>query len=312
MMNGAPSSRTKAMIEIETTAAALAPNSAQEQNKMISRIEDRNSKQRNSQSQNSLAGACSVLLMLLAGQPGVAQQNASVKPAAAATASVHPAATVAANSAEKKSEAEAPGKSLDGTIKVHGHWVINVRNPDGTVADHREFENSLAIDQGGDAFLIGLLAGYYVPGDFGIEIDGVACHYACGIVTSPSTWPGLDLCQVGDDAPGHCSTTLSYNAVLAPSTGSTSFILSGSILAPDVGTLVEVRTFFNACNAVNGYHPVAPIVAPPGPSTVPPSDCHGTTATALVGYLTVTGAFTPVQITIPGQNIEVTVTITFA
>lgn len=277
---------------------------------MISRINNRNWKLRNSQSQNSLAGACGVLLMLLTGQVGVAQQSAPVKPAAAAT--THSAATVASNSAEKKGEAEAPGKSLDGTIKVHGHWVINVRNSDGTLADHRDFENSLAISNGGDAFLIGLLAGYYVPGDFGIEVLGAACHFSCGIVQSISTWPGLDLCQVGTDAPGHCSTTLSYNAVLAPTTGSTSFILSGSVLAPDVGTLTQVRTLFNACNAVNGYKPGAPIVAPAGPSTVPPIDCHGATATALVGYLTITGAFTPLQITVPGQNIEVTVTITFA
>jgi hypothetical protein len=279
---------------------------------MISKIKHRNSKQRNADSWKSLAGACGVLLMLFAAQVGVAQQSAPGKPAAAATSGAYPAAAAAASSTAEKKEAEAPGKSLDGTIKVHGHWVINVRNPDGTVADHRDFENSLAINSGGDAFLIGLLAGYYVPGDFGIEIDGAACHYACGIVQSPTTWPGLDLCQVGDDAPGHCSTTLTYNAVLAPSTGSTSFILSGSVLAPDVGTLTQVRTLFNACNAINGYHPVAPIVAPPGPSTVPPSDCHGTTATALVGYLTVTGAFTPLQITAAGQNIEVTVTITFA
>jgi hypothetical protein len=291
------------MIEIEA---------AQEQNEMIHSIKHRNWKQRNSQSKSSLSGAWAVLLTLFAGQVGLAQQSTPEKPAATVTPGVHSAATVAANSAEKKSETEAPGKSLDGSIKVHGHWLINVRNPDGTLADHREFENSLAIDQGGDAFLIGLLAGYYVPGDFGIEIDGVACHYACGIVVSPTTWPGLDLCAVGDDAPGHCSTTLTYKAVLAPSTGSTSFILSGSVLAPDVGTLILVRTLFNACNAVNRYRPVAPIIAPAGPSTVPPIDCHGSTATALVGYLTITGAFTPVQITAPGQNIEVTVTITFA
>jgi hypothetical protein len=279
---------------------------------MISRIKHRNWKQRNSRSQNSLAGAWAVLLMLLAGQVGVAQQSAPGKPPAAATGGIHSAATVAASSTAVKKEAEAPGKSLDGSIKVHGHWLINVRNPDGTLADHREFENSLAINSGGDAFLIGLLAGYYVPGDFGIEIDGNACHYACGIVTSPTTWPGLDLCEAGDDAPGHCSATLTYSAVLAPSTGSTSFTMSGSVLAPDTGTLTQVRTLFNACNAVNGYTVGAPIVAPAGPSTVPPINCHGTTATALFGYLTVTGAFTPLQITAVGQNIEVTVTITFA
>jgi len=287
------------MTEIETV---------QEQDEMIHSIEYRNRKQRNAQSQSSLAGACGVLLMLLAGQVSVAQQSASVKPAAAATDSVRPApaaANSAAQPAGKKSEAEAPGKSLDGTIKVHGHWVINVRNPDGTVADHRDFENSLAIGSGGDVFLIGLLAGYYVPGDFGIEVLGAACHYSCGIVQSVSTWPGLDLCGPGNDAQT-CSTTLAYNAVLAPTT------VSGSVLAPDAGTLTQVRTLFNACNAVNGYKPGAPIVAPAGPSTMAPIDCHGTKLTALVGYLTATGNFTPLQITVPGQNIEVTVTITFA
>jgi len=27
-------------------------------------------------------------------------------------------------------------------IKVHGHWVIDVKNPDGSLAGHRDFENS--------------------------------------------------------------------------------------------------------------------------------------------------------------------------
>ena len=28
-------------------------------------------------------------------------------------------------------------------VKMHGHWVIDVRNPDGTLAQHRKFENSI-------------------------------------------------------------------------------------------------------------------------------------------------------------------------
>ena len=30
-------------------------------------------------------------------------------------------------------------------IKVHGHWVIDVRNPDGSLAQHRDFENALTL-----------------------------------------------------------------------------------------------------------------------------------------------------------------------
>jgi hypothetical protein len=114
-------------------------------------------KQLASQLQQSLAGASAVLLMLFAGQAGLTQQSASRPPAS--TASALPAAT---------------GESRDGAIKVHGHWVIDLKNPDGTLAGHREFENSLAVGQGGDAFLIGLLAGYFVPGDYGILLQGPA------------------------------------------------------------------------------------------------------------------------------------------
>jgi hypothetical protein len=31
-------------------------------------------------------------------------------------------------------------------LKVHGHWTIDVRNPDGTLASHHEFENALTLN----------------------------------------------------------------------------------------------------------------------------------------------------------------------
>lgn len=41
-------------------------------------------------------------------------------------------------------------------IKVHGHWVIEVANPDGSVASHLEFENALM--PGGARVLASLLS----------------------------------------------------------------------------------------------------------------------------------------------------------
>ncbi len=35
----------------------------------------------------------------------------------------------------------APAGSPEEGIKVHGHWTIEVRNPDGSLAERREFEN---------------------------------------------------------------------------------------------------------------------------------------------------------------------------
>jgi hypothetical protein len=62
-----------------------------------------------------------------------------------------------AENSEKSSAEEMPtdNGSHEG-IKVHGHWTIDVRDPDGTLVTHREFENSLQRD--GAFFLAGCLA----------------------------------------------------------------------------------------------------------------------------------------------------------
>src|SRR6185295_7630881 len=39
-----------------------------------------------------------------------------------------------------------PGPPHEG-IKVHGHWTIDVREPDGRLVTHREFENALTNGQ---------------------------------------------------------------------------------------------------------------------------------------------------------------------
>src|SRR5258708_28345998 len=46
---------------------------------------------------------------------------------------------------EKEGTREGPS---DG-IKVHGHWTIDVKNPDGSLASHHDFENALTT-QGAD------------------------------------------------------------------------------------------------------------------------------------------------------------------
>jgi hypothetical protein len=249
-----------------------------------------------SQFQRRLASVTAVLLMLSAGQVGRAQQSASRPLNAAASA-------------------ESLHEGTDGAIKVHGHWAIDLRNPDGTLADRREFENSLAVQQGGDALLIGMLAGYYVPGDFGILLQGAACGTAdpgggCAIVKSLSAMPGSLICRPGNVAA--CSASLTYNFVLAPSSGSTSIVLAGSVAAPNTGTITTVSTFFNGCDSANGYTGKAAAVLPTAPSTFPPASCVASSTSALVGVLTATSSFTPLQVTNAGQTVHVTVTITFS
>jgi hypothetical protein len=66
---------------------------------------------------------------------------------------------------------EAKGNPKQEGIKVHGHWIIEVKDPDGTVKTHREFENSLfSGSNGGAYFLANAVLGYSVTGGFGVEL----------------------------------------------------------------------------------------------------------------------------------------------
>src|SRR5579863_9178362 len=78
----------------------------------------------------------------------------------------------------------APGLAGEGSarkgghegIQVHGHWTIEVKNPDGIVASHTEFENSLVPAGSGQisgASTLGtLLSGQVTVAAWGIEIEG--------------------------------------------------------------------------------------------------------------------------------------------
>ncbi len=115
----------------------------------------------------------SILFFLVAGEFAPAQTPSAAKPTSAAqpTASAaKPAASPAAAKAEE-SEKEAPakpGKAAEQGIKVHGHWILQVKNADGTLGERREFDNSLVTsgtEVTGSQVMAGLLAGDFAAGD---------------------------------------------------------------------------------------------------------------------------------------------------
>jgi hypothetical protein len=59
-------------------------------------------------------------------------------------------------------------------IQVHGHWVLEIRNPDGSVAQRKEFENSLTPPSGlatnGAGILAPLLAGATTAGPWAVGV----------------------------------------------------------------------------------------------------------------------------------------------
>jgi hypothetical protein len=259
----------------------------------------------NSMLQRVLTGLCGTMLALCAGQPGFSQQSAPVHPAAAKTV-VAGATTTAAEEKASPAQAKPGGEG----IRVHGHWVIDVKNPDGSLAEHREFDNSLVTGQngGGDTLLVGLISGALVPGGYTIQIGGFSG--TCGPGTSCSA-------QTSNIS----SPTLTANFPDATSnvssTAPPSFVLAGSFTSTYTGTLNSVATGYTICLGGNAIPPTLPSFPLP---TVPevnisPSQCFS--ANADLAYENYSSTFTATTLTSPmpvtsGQLVQVTVTISFS
>src|SRR5882762_9418538 len=97
----------------------------------------------------------SALAWMLACAPQAvqAQTNSQAqKPKSVSNAAAGSATSAASQGGEKSSGAGGPHEG----IKVHGHWSIDIRKPDGTLVKHNEFENALQDD--GKSFLAQSLA----------------------------------------------------------------------------------------------------------------------------------------------------------
>lgn len=203
--------------------------------------------------------------------------------------------------------------SLHQSLKVHGHWVINVSNPDGTQVQHHEFENSLDAGSGAGGVLSGLLGGQFSMGSFMIALGysgtgpcqgSVTFPGWCAMVTNPSTHPAIDYCTAYV-----CSGTLteSFNSGTNYA-GPWSFVLSGSFTANSAGNISSVYTIYGACaNIAFGGN------GPTTASTISPATC----ATEGAGYTNDwVGPLTDATISnvavANGQLVQVIVTITFS
>jgi hypothetical protein len=164
----------------------------------------------------------------------------------------------------------------DEGIKVHGDWVIEVLDPNGTVVGRTEFSNALTQD---GALALRLAFGrVLVPRYWMVMFDTSDGVYWYGI-----TEPARDF----NAAPGRLSKNLSVGV---PDDGSQSLLLSGTIM--HIGTaptsVTAVRTNIETC------------------TYSAQQSCH------MAGYYFTTRAL-PQPISVqPGQIIQVTVRIRFS
>ncbi|MBO8172883.1 MAG: hypothetical protein H0Z33_13470 [Bacillaceae bacterium] len=185
---------------------------------------------------------------------------------------------------------ETAGGQQEG-VDVQGHWMIEVLNEDGTVAQKKEFEN--ALQPGGKRILSEVLTGKTTPGNWSIVLLGEQglspCEYdqaraGCFIVEDPDNivaeteyqFPNLSVTAVEDQ------TSPNYLSI----------VLSGSATASFDGNIQKVQTKVKGC--VN---------------TVSPSDCtQGSTEDFFTSH---TFSDTEIIDVVAGQQINVTVVLSF-
>lgn len=124
-------------------------------------------------------------------------------------------------------------QSSDG-ITVHGHWTIDVRNADGSLAAHYEFENALANHLGASTFLNGVLARTKRVGRWQVSLS------------DPNGQPLFWTVEAGTPGFGAESQTLT---LATPTTGPNAgkLVLSGHGTAPRDAQITFVQSQTDDC-----------------------------------------------------------------
>jgi hypothetical protein len=249
------------------------------------------------------AGQASLPAGALAGGAGGAHVAAGSGPAL----SRQPGALVSATAANEDADRR-PSSGMKQAIRMHGHWIIDIKNPDGTLVQHHEFENSIQYD--GQNYLIGLMSGYGAAGPWEIYFSSVGANAStspcdsaqypyCAIVYSTATQPGLFVCNG--------LYTCAQNLTITPTFGvGPTLTLSGSIAATQAGSIGFVGTGMNACGGTagsNGY--------PTAISTITPAACYLSTTSSFSGTATSTTLSAPISVA-QGQIIQVTVVLSLS
>jgi hypothetical protein len=225
----------------------------------------------------------------------------------------------AQQSAESTAAREKPSGGSHEGITVHGHWTIEVRNPDGSLARRVEFENSLdpgfttanptagqppLVIPGGAAYLSALLTGQWAapvsPTSWQIALVGPGGlpNLTTSDPNAPCNVGQVAACVIGPPGCGAPTPGLSCNlsvAALGATPHFTGIRLSGSVAAVQNGQVVTVATFII---------PLTCVVAST-PSCLP----SGVSSASFTSSTNFPGA--PISV-IAGQTIGVTVNISFS
>ena len=185
-----------------------------------------------------------------------------------------------------------PASAQDEGIKVHGDWVIEVRNPDGSLASRLEFQNALTTTGGN---LLGrVLARAWVPSIWSVQTDGV--NHPCQDNTNPRPCALVEASAPPSSFPQAQFNTLTLAPMPAGdwmATVPSPLRLSGSFTAARAGDISRVHTGLTACSG-----------------TVAPAVGCGQNYSGVVVF-TNRALPSPVLVS-AGQTVQISVTISFS
>jgi|GEM_PF-726155 len=148
---------------------------------------------------------------------------------------------------------ESKGGPVEG-IKVHGHWTIDVRDPDGKLVTHREFENGLTLQ--GKGGLVKLLGRQITNGAWHVGLANSSGNHPCEF---PSSSPGGSAtptpCQILEPsfwAPGVVDSPYFFKTLILSLPDSGGLVLSGNASAARNSTIDMVSTRIYNCPPNNG------------------------------------------------------------
>lgn len=196
-----------------------------------------------------IATSLAAFLALTGAQSASARQS----PSAAKTTINHSTSAVpAAEATAAKPPSERPENRGHEGITVHGHWVIEIRDPDGKLAEHREFENSLGAL--GGVTLSNLSLGSSLPLDYTLMFYQTPLESPCGpgvcvLVTSMNGVGGTE-CSHGPSFFGtntYCIPGLTVSASALTQPPSAGVTYSGQTTAVYPGQISTVSTTILGC-----------------------------------------------------------------
>ena len=127
-------------------------------------------------------------------------------------------------------------------IKVHGYWMIDVRNPDGKLVTHREFENALL--GAGATTMQEFLGRAAKPGLWQIGLARLGNPWVIGEPSDTQPFwvlsKNLSLCL-----PTDASCIIAGVQHPVPLNGH--LLIGGSVVAPQDDTIFDVTTYLYSC-----------------------------------------------------------------